>query len=243
MLSLSEPTASRLRRMLPLIVILVSAIAGAVLLRDHLSFEALRDNREMLLSFRDSHYIATMIGFVMIYTLIVTFSLPGAGVASITGGFLFTLFPGVLLNMVAATLGASFVFLAARRGLGAAMATKMEKSEGIAKRLKDRIDESQWSVLFMVRLVPVLPFFLMNLVLSAVGVPLSRFAISTFFGIIPGALVFTSIGAGIDEVFAAGGNPDLGIIFAPHILLPMLGLAGLAALPMILKAFKKDTAL
>ena len=115
----------------------------------------------------------------------------------------------------------------------------MEHSDGAVKRIKDGIDENQWSVLFMIRLVPAVPFFVANLIPAFVGVPLHRFAISTFLGIIPGALVYTSVGAGLGEVFARGEAPDLGIIFEPHVLFPILGLAVLSALPMILKLFKK----
>jgi uncharacterized membrane protein YdjX (TVP38/TMEM64 family) len=114
----------------------------------------------------------------------------------------------------------------------------MEASEGSVKRIKDGIDENQWSMLFLIRLVPAVPFFVANLVPALVGVPLSRFAISTFFGIIPGALVYTSVGAGLGEVFARGETPDLGIIFTPPILLPILGLSLLAALPILIKALR-----
>jgi uncharacterized membrane protein YdjX (TVP38/TMEM64 family) len=69
-------------------------------------------------------------------------------------------------------------------------------------------------------------------------VPLRRFVISTFFGIIPGAVVYTSVGAGLGEVFARGETPNLGIIFEPHILWPILGLAALAALPIALKKLR-----
>ena len=83
-----------------------------------------------------------------------------------------------------------------------------------------------------------MPFFVANLVPALVGVPLVRFAITTFLGIIPGAVVYTSVGAGLGEVFARGETPDLGIIFEPHILLPILGLCALAALPILLKALR-----
>lgn len=236
----SEPVTHRFLRLIPLLVILTVAVLGTFLLREQLSFEALRANHEALVMFRDNNLVLTMLAFVAIYTLIVTFSLPGAGISSITGGFLFSLFPGVLLNMTAATIGATLIFLAARWGIGASLAEKMENSSGAVKKIKDGIDENQWSVLFAVRLVPVLPFFLINLVLSSVGVPLHRFIISTFIGIIPGALVYTSLGAGVGEILEQGGTPDFGLIFEAHILLPILGLAALALLPMILKAFKKD---
>lgn len=232
-------TRRRFLSLIPLIAILLVAVVGSIFLKDHLTLEALRENREALLVFRDTHYALTVLLFVLAYILVVTFSLPGAGLFSITGGFLFSLFPGVLLNMIAATFGASMIFLAARWGVGSAVAEKLENSQGAVKKIKDGIDENQWSVLFMVRLVPVLPFFLINLLLSSIGVSLHRFIVSTFIGIIPGALVYTSVGSGLGEVLENGGTPDLGIIFEPHILLPILGLATLAALPIFLKAFKK----
>jgi len=94
-------------------------------------------------------------------------------------------------------------------------------------------------VLFLMRLVPVVPFFVANLLPALVGVPLGRYVVTTFFGILPGALVYTSVGAGLGAVFAQGETPDLGIIFEPQILLPLLGLCALAALPMVLKALRK----
>ena len=123
-------------------------------------------------------------------------------------------------------------------GFGDKLGAKMENSQGMVKRIKDGIDENQWSVLFLIRLVPAVPFFVANLVPAMVEVPLRRFVISTFLGIIPGSVVYTSVGAGLGEVFARGETPNLGIIFEPHILLPILGLCALAVLPIILKAVR-----
>ena len=229
-------------RRLPLIAILTVAAIGAFTLRDFLTFEALAENREALIAFRDANYLGTVLAFMAVYVVIVAFSLPGATIATLTGGFLFATFPGALFNVTAATIGAIAIFLAARWGLGERLAAKMDSSEGRIKQIKDGIDENQWSMLFLIRLVPVVPFFVANLLPALVGVPLSRFAITTFLGIIPGAVVYTSVGAGLGEVFARGETPNLGIIFEPHILLPILGLAALAALPIVIKAVrgKKD---
>ena len=92
----------------------------------------------------------------------------------------------------------------------------------------------------MIRLVPAVPFFVANIVPALVGVRFHRFALSTMLGILPGAAVYTSVGAGLSEVFAAGQSPDLSIIFAPHILVPILGLAGLAALPLVMSSWQKE---
>ncbi len=227
-----------LKRWLPLAVIVAVAAVGAFTLRDVLSFEALAANREALLAFRDANYTITVAAFIALYTLIVAFSLPGATIATLTGGFLFATFPGALFNIVAATLGATAIFLAARWGLGDRLAARMDASKGTVGRIKTGIDENQWEMLFLIRLVPAVPFFVANLVPALVGVPLFRFVVTTFLGIIPGAVVYTSVGAGLGEVFASGETPDLGVIFEPHVLLPILGLCALAALPMGLKALR-----
>lgn len=236
-MSEQQKTTNRLRH-LPLIAILVVAAIGAFTLRDSLSFQTLAANREALLAFRDAHYLLTALGFIGLYVVVVAFSLPGATVMTLTGGFLFATFPGALFNMTGATLGAIGIFLAARWGLGERLAARMDASEGVVKKIKQGIDENQWSMLFLIRLVPAVPFFVANLVPALVGVPLRRFAITTFFGIIPGAVVYTSVGAGLGEVFDRGETPNLGIIFEPQILLPILGLCALAALPIVLKAVR-----
>lgn len=225
-------------RRLPILVIAVVAVVGAFTLGDWVSFETLATNRERLLAFRDAHYVWAVAVFMLCYALIVAFSLPGATLATLTGGFLFSLFPGVLYNVTAATIGAIGIFLAARWGLGDRLEARMNASEGMVRRIKEGIDENQWSMLFLVRLIPAVPFFVANLVPAFMGVPLWRYAVTTFFGIMPGALVFTSVGAGLGEVFERGDTPDLSIIFAPEILLPILGLCLLAASPIILKAVR-----
>ncbi|WP_299627957.1 TVP38/TMEM64 family protein [uncultured Tateyamaria sp.] len=238
MSDMSDPHKPGLARNLPLIGIALVALIGAFTLRDYLSFQTLADNRESLLAYRDANYGSTVIIFVLAYALVVAFSLPGATVMTLTGGFLFATFPGALFNMTAATLGAIGIFMAARWGLGEKLSEKMDSSDGTVKKIKDGIDENQWSMLFLMRLVPVVPFFVANLVPALVGVSLQRFAITTFLGIIPGAVVFTSVGAGLGEVFDRGETPNLGIIFEPQIILPILGLCVLAALPIMLKAVR-----
>ena len=223
---------------LPLIAMLAVAAVGAFTLRDFISFQTLADNRESLIAFRDSNFVATVSVFVAIYVAIVAFSLPGATIATLTGGFLFATFPGALFNVLGATIGATLIFLAAKYGLGEKLSQKMDASEGRIQKIKKGIDENQWEMLFLIRLVPAVPFFVANLLPALVGVSLFRFVVTTFFGIIPGAVVYTSVGAGLGELFARGETPNLGIIFEPHILLPILGLAALAALPIVIKAVR-----
>ncbi|MEL6549641.1 MAG: TVP38/TMEM64 family protein [Pseudomonadota bacterium] len=229
---------SKLKRFAPLAIIAIVAVLGVTFLGEYLSFETLRDNREALLAFRDENFFLLTLLFILAYAAIIAFALPGAAIASITGGFLFALFPGTLFNMIAATLGATATFMAARYGFGEAAEKKLAESKGVMGRIKAGIDENQWETLFLVRLLPIFPFFVSNLALSVVGVPLWKYVVGTFFGILPGAVVYTSIGAGLSDVFARGETPDLGIIFTWPILGPLLGLAALAVLPIIVKAVR-----
>jgi uncharacterized membrane protein YdjX (TVP38/TMEM64 family) len=209
-LSQSRPRASWLRRA-PFILIILAAAIGAFTLRDTFSIETLARHREALLAFRDAHYLLTVVGFLLAYVAIVA----------------------------AASTGAVLVFLAARAGFGESLSAKVAAAGGKAARLQASLRQNEWSVLLIMRLVPAVPFFLANLIPAFVGVRLSRFAITTFVGIIPGTLVFTAIGAGLGEVFAKGEVPDLGVIFSPPVLLPLLGLAILAALPIIVKTLQR----
>ncbi len=228
-----------LARLLPLIVIAAAALFGLLALRDQLSLETIASHREALLAYRDAHYGAAVLGFVLAYTAMVALSLPGATVATMTGGLLFGLFPGVVYNVGAASLGAVLVFLAARAGLGAETARRIAAAGGAAARLQAGLRENEWSMLLIMRLVPAVPFFLANLIPAFVGVRLDRFAVTTLVGIIPGGLVFTSIGSGLGEVFARGEAPDLSVVFSAPVLGPILGLAGLAALPVLIRYLRR----
>jgi len=233
---------SSLARYIPVALIAIVALIGAFALRDYLSFDVLRNNHEALVAFREDNFLLTALVFAAVYVLIVAFSLPGSLIATLTGGFLFGTALGVVINVSSATIGATAIFLAAQLGLGDKLKARMDASDGVVARVKKGLDENQWSMLFFIRLVPAVPFFVANLIPAFLGVPLQRFVISTFIGIIPGALVYTSVGAGLGEVFAQDEVPNLGIIFEPHILLPMLGLCALSLLPVVIKAVtgKKD---
>ena len=222
----------------PLAIIVIVAIIGSFTLKDYITFDTLRQNREALLAFRDANYIGLVATFLAIYIVIVSFSLPGAAVASVTGGFLFGLGLGTLYNMTAATIGACVIFLAARWGLGKTLAAKMDASDGTLKKIKNGLAENEISVLFLMRLVPAVPFFVANLLPALVGVKFFNFVFTTFFGIIPGAIVFTWIGVGLGEVFDRGENPDLSLLWEPQIIGPILGLCALAILPIIIKTLR-----
>ena len=231
-----------LGRLLPLAGIILAAILGFIFLRDKLTFAALAENQEALVAWRDANYLLAAAVYVGVYVLAVAMSLPGAVFLTLAGGFLFGLFPGVLFVVTGATLGAAGIFLAARYGLGEFLQSRLDQSDGLFTRVRDGIRENEVSYLFLMRLVPAIPFFAANLIPALVGASFRNFVLTTFFGIIPGSLVYTWVGSGLGEGFARGEAPSLGIIWEWHILGPIIGLCLLAALPIILKKIRKGAA-
>lgn len=230
----AQPLSPWLRR-LPLALLVLLAIAAWVAWGGVLSFDTLARNQNALIAFRDDHYLWASLGFVLIYVLVVVTSLPGALILTLAGGLLFGIFPGALLNLAGATLGAVLVFLAAQAGIGRDVARAVEARGGQGARLMAALRDNEWSVLLTMRLIPVIPFFLANLLPAFVGVRLPVFAATTAIGILPGDVIFTSIGAGLGEVLARGEVPDLASLTEPRFALPLFGLAVLSALPLLVK--------
>ena len=238
----APPAAPAWRRWLPLALLAAGALAGWLLLGDRLSFETLRAHRADLLAWRDSAWGLAAAVYVLAYVAVVAFSLPGGLAMTLTGGFLFGAIPGAALTVAAATLGATAIFLAARSSLGAALERRLQgrlqDGGGFLARLRRGVAENEVSVLLTLRLIPAVPFFIANLAPAFLGVRTRTYIWTTFVGIIPGTAVYSWVGDGLGAVFDAGEDPDLGLIFRPEILGPLLGLAALSAAPAIWKAWK-----
>ena len=234
----SEPAGRRFspRRLWPVVVIVAGLVAFFALgLDEYLSFAALSEHRQALLSWYQDNTLQLVGGFLALYVLVVALSVPGAVWMTIGGGFVFGLALGTALVVVAATVGAVVVFLVARYALGDYLRSKAGTAMG---RMEAGFQANALSYLLLLRLVPLFPFWLVNLVPAFLGVPLRTFIAGTFFGIIPGSFVFVSVGNGLGAVFDAGGTPDLGTIFEPEILASIIGLAVLALIPVAYKRFK-----
>lgn len=224
--------AAKWTRFLPLVAIAVGGIAAFTFGRDYLSFSALAEHYQDMVAWRDANWIASVLVFMGVYVAAVAFSVPGAVWLTLIGGFLFGTVLGSVLVVTAATLGALLIFLAARTALGDALRAR---AGGWLTRMEEGFREGQVSYLLIMRLVPVVPFFVANLAPAFFGVRTLTYVWTTFVGIIPGTVVYISIGAGLGEQLARGEAPDLGVIFQPHVLGPLLGLAVLASLPLVLK--------
>ena len=231
----TKPTFS-LGRLVPLGVMAAALIAFFALdLNQYLNFGALKDHQETLSGFVASNAILAAVLFIVIYAVSTAISLPGGASLTIAGGFLFGTLIGTVYVVIGASLGATGLFLAARTALGEPLRARAGPQ---LQRMEKGFRENAFSYLLFLRLIPIFPFWLVNLVPAFLGVPIGTYFIGTLIGIIPGSFVFASVGNGLGALFAAGKTPDLGIIFAPDILIPIAGLGLLALVPVLYKRFK-----
>lgn len=229
-------STATLRRLWPLLAVVAGMAAVFIFDLDRfLSFHALKEHREFLLAWTADNRVLAAAVFVVCYGVMVALSVPGAVWATLAGGFVFGTAMASLYVVVGATLGAVVIFLVARY----ALADMLKAKAGNAiRKMEAGFNENALSYMFVLRLVPLFPFWLVNLVPAFLGVPLRTYVIGTFFGIMPGSIVYASVGNGLGAVFEQGGTPDLGIIFTPEVLLPILGLAALSLIPVFYKRLK-----
>lgn len=224
------------QRLIPLLVLAAGLIAFfAFGLDDYLTFETLRENRAWLLQqVAESALLAALV-YMGLYILVVAFSLPGGAIMTITGGFLFGQWLGTAYVLVAATIGATILFLAARTALGDLLRAK---AGPFLQKMESGFQENALSYLLVLRLIPIFPFFIVNLVPAFLGVTLRVFALATFVGIIPGSFVYATVGAGLGSIFDSGEEFTAGSILTPEIVTALVGLAILAMLPVAYKKFR-----
>jgi uncharacterized membrane protein YdjX (TVP38/TMEM64 family) len=223
-------------RLLPVAVLFAGlALFFALDLDSYLSFDVLRQHRGDLTAFVAAHFAAAASIYVVAYIAVVSFSLPGGAVMSLAGGFLFGVVLGSILTVIGATVGSIALFCAAKT----AFADVLRARAGPAiRRMRDGFQDNAFSYLLFLRLIPVFPFWLVNLVPALLNVSLPVYVAATFLGIIPGTIVYVSVGNGLGAIFDAGETPDLGMVFEPEILLPLIGLAILSLLPVLYKKWR-----
>jgi uncharacterized membrane protein YdjX (TVP38/TMEM64 family) len=226
-----------LRRLLPLVVVVAGLGAFFAFGFDrYLSCQSLSLHREEAVTWCTTNPVLAAFGYVGAYALLVALSVPGAVWLTIAGGLVFGPYWATLYVVIGATLGACAIFLVARYAL--ADLCRAKAGSAIA-RMEDGFRRNATSYMLFLRLVPVFPFWLVNLVPALVGVPLGTFAIATLFGIIPGAFVYALVGDGVAALFDAGTCPDIGVIFQPRVLVPMMGLALLSLVPVAYRTVRK----
>lgn len=219
------------RRLLPLALLLgLLSLVLATGAHEALGLETLRRHRHLLLELVAERPGLAASVYLLVYIAATALSIPGAIWLTLAGGFLFGTLLATVLVVIGATAGAALLFLIARTALGEPL--RARAGPWLA-RMAEGFRADAFNYLLVLRLVPIFPFWLVNLVPALLGVRLSTFALATAIGIVPATLVYASVGAGLGAVLDRGEEPDLGLLLEPALLLPLLGLALLALLPVV----------
>jgi uncharacterized membrane protein YdjX (TVP38/TMEM64 family) len=203
---------------------------------DYLTLDQLRDRREALQDFVAARPVASVAAFALLYALIVAFSVPGALIMTLAGGFLFGTVVGGSATVVGATAGAIALFMAARTAFGDVLKRRVG---GAVAKFEEGVRKNAFSYVVTLRLLPIFPFWLVNIGLGLVGIPLRTYALATFLGVMPATFIYSALGAGLGSVFDRDEAPQLSIIFEPQILLPLIALALLALVPPIVGRLRR----
>ncbi len=223
-------------RMLPAAVLVTGLVLFFALGLDrYFDFEMLQQHRNWLMGKVEELGLLAIGLYTLLYMTLTAFSIPLGGIMTIAAGFFFGTVVAASCAVIGGTLGAIIVFLAARTAIGELLRAKAGPA---LKRMESGFRENAFNYLLTLRLIPIFPFWLINLVPAFLGVPLRTYAVATFVGVIPGALVYASLGNGLGAVLDAGERPNFEILLKPAVLFPLLALAILALLPVVYKKIK-----
>jgi uncharacterized membrane protein YdjX (TVP38/TMEM64 family) len=251
-----EKQKSGLRLWWPLLVLLaIMAIAYSLGWHKYLSIEKLAENREFYTSYVGKNWIWAILAYAGIYLLTTALSLPVGSILTIIGGFLFGWLVAGFVTVGAATAGATLVFVVAKSTLGEFL---RQKAGPFVKKLTEGFNNDAFGYLMFLRLVPVFPFWLVNIAPALFNVKMRTYLITTFLGIIPGTFAIALLGSGLGSVIdrqkavydacvaekGAGScafSVDIGALLTPQLLAAFAALGVVALIPVAIKRWKAHT--
>lgn len=204
--------------------LVLAALVLGWLARDWLTVDRLVEHHGMIAAWREENLMAVLVGFFALYVVAALVSVPGIAVLSILGGYLFGGIGGAAVVVAAATLGATGLFLTTRAGLGKRLIARWQDkfADGRMSGMAEALRENEVKALLLLRLAPVVPFFVANTLPAALGVGLRNFVTTTAVGILPGTMLFTLMGGGLADTLASGGKPELSALAPVLLTIPAL---------------------
>ncbi len=225
-----------IKKFLPLLVLALGLILFfAFDLGRFVSINALAEHYSSITAWVAERQALAIFVFFLLYVVVVAFSLPIASLLTISGGAVLGYIAAPVI-VLAATLGALILFLAAKGALADVMA---KRAGPFMAKVADGFNDSPFFWLLALRLIPIAPFWVVNIVPALLGMKARPYALATLIGIAPGTTVYVAVGSGFDAVLAAGKTPDLSTLTDIRIIAPLVGLGVLAFIPIIVKKFIK----
>ncbi len=228
-------------RFLPILIVVAGLVFGYMMgWQRYFSFDVLVESRATLKALVAEHPIAAPLAFIGVYASAVALSFPAASILTIFGGFLFGWLLGGILVAIAATLGATAIFLAARSAFGDVLRARVK---GRAAQLADGFERDAFGYLLALRLAPVVPFFVLNIAPALFKVPLRTYVGATAIGILPGVFAYSYLGRGLDSAVIAaqqaGRNLSPKHLLTPQVTIAFVLLAVVALIPTLVKRWRR----
>ena len=199
-----------------------------------LSFSQLAENYTSLKALIDGQLATALLVFGAAYILSVALSLPVASLLTIAGGALFG-WPAAAVIICAATIGATIIFIAARTVLNEFF---IKRTTVFMTKLEAGFRKNAFSYLLALRLIPAVPFWVVNIVPALLGMRLNQYVLATFIGITPGTIIYVSVAKSFDSLLSGGQNPDLSVLSKPAIIAPLFALGLLSLFPALWKRLR-----
>jgi uncharacterized membrane protein YdjX (TVP38/TMEM64 family) len=228
------------RRLAPLLVI--AAIIAIFFLSGagrYFTLDSLRSHQQALESLVRDHPIESLALYILAYATVCALCLPLNLVTTLAGGLMFGAWVGGGATVIAGTVGSLGAYFAAHTALGRPLLRMAEKRGGGLEKAMKGFGKNAFAYVLSMRLVPVFPFWMVSLAAGVASPPVWAFVLGTGLGIIPASFIYAGLGSGLGKTFASGEPVHLSVIFAPHILLPLLGLAALSLTPIVVTRLRK----
>ena len=227
------PSVRRFGPLALVAALVIAAFASGV--TRHLSLHELRARHLELEALVKAHPLAALGAYVLTYTLVVALSLPAALVMTLTGGLLFGAWVGGGAAALGCTLGAAILFLICRTAAGDVLKARAGPT---AAKIEAGVRRDAFSYILILRLVPVMPFWLANLALGLIDIPFSTFLTASLLGILPVSIIYAGLGSSLNVLFAEHVRPDLHLIARPSVYLPLIGLSLLSLTPILVRRLR-----
>jgi uncharacterized membrane protein YdjX (TVP38/TMEM64 family) len=212
----------------------IAALISAFFIFDlgrYLTLDSLKANLIALRSYYENHFFLMASGYILLYIIQTALSLPGAAILSLAAGAVFGAIMGTLYVNIGATVGAVLAFLVARYLFRDAVLNKF--GTNLAK-MNSELEQRGFNYLLFLRLVPVFPFFLINLGAGLTKIPLRTFFFGTMIGIVPGSFVYCNAGASLASI------TSMNEIASPRVLGSFALLGIFALIPALYQKLKKE---
>ena len=225
------------------IILIISFVLFIVILNytgffSIININLINQHHDHIFYFIENNFYLASLFFVFIYVIAVIFSLPGAWLITVSGGYMFGWQIGGFLAVIGATIGACIIFLMAKNIFRNFFSKKIINRKSILKKIENGIKRDAISYLLFMRLMPIFPFVFVNIAPALLGIRFNIYAVTTFIGIIPGTFVYALLGEGANEIFVSGNISSFESYDSFKIIIGLSGLSILSLLPILIKSLK-----